>query len=113
MSSTHRIVWTERAVRDLEAALAWVESESGPGEASNVLDRLERAISTLRSMPGRCRVVVELRELGIRSYRELFCAPYRIVFRVHGGEVVLLAVLDHRRDLEEILLERALEEDVE
>jgi len=113
MSRRHRIVWTERAVRDVEAALDWVEDENGPEEAARVLDDLEGAIAALRSMPSRCRVVVELREHGIRSYRELLCGPYRVVFRVRGREVVLLAILDHRRDLEELLLERALEDDGE
>ena len=60
-------------------------------------------------MPARCRVVPELREEGIDAYRELVIRPYRIMFRIHGSEVVLLAVVDGRRDLQELLLERTLE----
>jgi toxin ParE1/3/4 len=111
MAERHRVVWTERAVRDVEGALDWVEGERGTDAAAALLDELERAIASLRSMPSRCRVVVELREHGITTYRELLCDPYRIVFRTRSRDVILLGVLDRRRDLEELLLERALDDD--
>jgi toxin ParE1/3/4 len=113
MSPRHRIVWTESALRDVESELDRVQADESSTAAQKLLDVLEGAIATLGTMPGRCRVVAELREHGIRSYRELFCEPYRIVFRVRQRSVVVLAILDHRRDLEELLLERALEDDIE
>jgi len=33
--------------------------------------------------------------------------PYRIVYRLEPGEVWVVAVLDHRRDLDALLHERA------
>ena len=35
--------------------------------------------------------------------------PYRLVFRNADREVVILAILDSRRDLEELLIQRAIE----
>ena len=111
MSRSHRVRWTERAVRDVEGILDWVEGDSGLETARAVYGAIESALGTLAEMPVRCRVVAELREHGITAYRELACEPYRIVFRVRGRVVVLLGVFDRRRDLEELLLERALEHD--
>ncbi len=45
------------------------------------------------------------------EYRELIAAPYRIFYRITGKVVSLLGVLDGRRELEEMLVNRALETD--
>ena len=47
--------------------------------------------------------------MGVSAYRELVDGPYRGAFRVRGREVVLLAVLDGRRDLEELLVARLID----
>lgn len=66
------------------------------------------AVEALETLPLRCRVVPELHAEGIETYRDEFVGPYRIVFGVHGDDVVVLAVVDGRRDLAELLIERAL-----
>jgi toxin ParE1/3/4 len=56
----------------------------------------------------RGRVVPELRAEGLEMYRELAVSKYRVLFRVRDREVVLLEVLDGRRDLAELLVQRAI-----
>lgn len=68
-----------------------------------------KQIETLSRSPSRARVVPELRELGIREYRELILSPYRVPFRIAGRVVAILGVFDGRRELAELLLKRALE----
>jgi plasmid stabilization system protein ParE len=51
-------------------------------------------------------VVPELRVHGITTYREIIVLPYRVIYRVEPGEVWVVAVLDHRRDLDALLQER-------
>lgn len=70
--------------------------------------KLMRHIDTLVAHPLRCRIIPELREVGVLDFRELIVHPYRIGFRIHGQTVALLAVLDGRRDLGELLLRRIL-----
>lgn len=60
----------------------------------------------LRTTPTRGRFVPELAERGLRFWREAVVAPWRIMFQIEGGTVNILAVLDGRRDLHEILLAR-------
>lgn len=71
-----------------------------------VLDRIERRTALLSSLRARGRVVPELRAIGIDRYRELVGAPWRIVHRVEAERTIVMAVLDARRDLADILLER-------
>ena len=44
----------------------------------------------------------------MRTWRELVIRPYRLVYRIEGDTVIVLAVFDARRDLEDLLLERLL-----
>jgi len=44
----------------------------------------------------------------LETYREVIVSKYRILFRVRGREVVLLGVLDGRRDLAELLIQRSM-----
>ncbi len=104
----YRIVWTEVALRDLEAILDFVSQRDGVDHSERLLDRLMPSIEGLCSAPNRCRVVPELSAQGLAGYRELLEGSYRVPFRVSGRRVILLGVLDGRRDLEELLIERAL-----
>ena len=105
--SSFRVAWTETAVRDLEELVAYIASHSDT-KASRVLARLESRANTLTSTPARGRVVPELAHFGIRSWRELIVRPHRIIYRVDGHTVYVLAVVDGRRELHDLLLERLI-----
>jgi plasmid stabilization system protein ParE len=105
--SEHQVRWAEAAVRDLEEIVSYIAADS-PINAQNLLTRLRRKTESLEVAPLRGRVVPELAQFGIRTWRELLAKPYRIVYRVAQRTVRVLAVLDGRRDLEDVLLERLL-----
>ena len=48
----------------------------------------------------------ELASAGTRVWRELVVKPHRIVSRIRENVVLVGAVVDGRRDLEDLLLER-------
>ncbi len=102
-----RVQWAEVAVRDLEELVSYIATDSEL-DASRVLNRLEKRAAALESNPGRGRVVSELAHFGMRTWRELVVRPYRLVYRIEGDTVTVLAILDGRRDLEDVLLERLL-----
>lgn len=107
--SLFRVQWSETAVRDLEELVSYVAADSA-ATAERILKKLESRAQSLKSSPARGRVVPELVHFGIRSWRELIVRPYRIIYRIDAGTVHVLAVLDGRRDLEELLLERLIRE---
>jgi plasmid stabilization system protein ParE len=102
-----RVVWAEAAARDLEELVAFI-AEDSTQSAAQVLGKLRAKAASLESVPTRGRVVPELSRFGMGSWRELVVKPYRIVYRVSGDRVTVLALLDGRRDLEDLLLERLL-----
>jgi plasmid stabilization system protein ParE len=108
VGETHRVVWAPVALDDLEEILDYIAVRDTASAAARVADKILKQIDNLARLPSRCRVVPELRAIGVSEYRELIIKPYRIVFRLEKRHVELVAVVDGRRDLEELLISRAL-----
>ncbi|WP_370693612.1 type II toxin-antitoxin system RelE/ParE family toxin [Nitrospira tepida] len=62
----------------------------------------------MERFPERGRIVPELHQIGIDFLRELVISPYRLLYRIDHRAVHVLAVFDGRRNLEDLVLERAL-----
>jgi plasmid stabilization system protein ParE len=100
-----RVLWARSARRDLEAIFSYLAGRS-PQAALSILSRLEARARSLATLSDRGRIVPELARLHIQEYRELVVPPYRILYRGRAPRVLVLAVLDARRSLEDILLDR-------
>ena len=46
--------------------------------------------------------------IGITALRQLYFKPYKVIYQVQGNKVYIMAVIDGRRDLEELLIEKLL-----
>lgn len=103
------VIWAHAAVRDLEEIVSFVASDS-PEASERLIEKLRAKARSLETNPRRGRIVPELQRMGMRTWRELVVRPYRLLYRVRGDAVVVLAVFDGRRDLEDVLLERLLRE---
>ena len=99
--------WTDPASQDLESIIEFIARDNIPN-ALRVLRRIQRAAATLERMPERGRVVPELAEVGLRLYHEVLCTPWRIIYRIAGASVFVMTVIDGRRNVEDILLERLI-----
>lgn len=108
MSRRFRIIWTEVAIADVEGIVDYVAVHDSLAAAQKLYDKLETSIDSLVTSPRRGRLMPELRAEGLEMYRELVVRKYRILFRVRGRDVVLVGVLDGRRDLAELLIQRAM-----
>jgi toxin ParE1/3/4 len=102
-----RVQWTATARRDLEAIVDFI-AEDSIENALLVLERLKERAESLEVAAERGRVAPELRILDVHQYRELIERPWRIVYRTEADRVLVLAVLDGRRDVRSVLLERLL-----
>jgi len=107
MATPYQVEMAAVAASDLQSIIAFIAT-SDPLTAVGVLDKLEERIQTLRRMPKRGRVVPELAVFGIHTYRELVVTPWRIIYRVSDHTAYVLAVLDGRRNVEDVLLDRLL-----
>lgn len=105
----YQVYWAESAYHDLEEAIDFIASDS-INEAIDIYRRIKERASTLERLPSRGRVVPELRFHNIASYRELIILPWRIIYRIEKQSVYVLAVFDGRRNVEDLLLARLINE---
>jgi addiction module RelE/StbE family toxin len=101
----YQVLWTHTAQQDLTEIIEYIAQDS-IGDALAILQKLQTKAALLFTLPNRGRVVPELLHTGISQYRELVSAPWRIVCRVDNKQVLIMAVLDSRRDLQTVLLGR-------
>ena len=99
------VLWTDTAIEDLGAIVDHIAADD-VAAALAVLDRLQARAATLATLAARGRIVPELREIGITHYRELIERPWRLLYRMDAASVFVVAVLDSRRELDTVLLER-------
>jgi len=105
MTGTYHVAWAAVAQRDLRQIIEYIAIDN-PGNALRILHKIRQKVSDLHTLPERGRIVPELREQGIHTYRELIIAPWRVIYRISDKRVLVLSVIDSRRNIEDILLER-------
>lgn len=108
MAEHLKVVWSSPAAADLEGIINYILADNGIAAATSVHKRIMGGIETLTSFVRRCRIVPELSDMGIMDFRKLIVSPYRVFFRVHDNRIVLAGIFDARRNLADILIERAL-----
>lgn len=99
------VEWAVTARNDLEAISAYIAADS-PVNALKVVERIEARVDALSSLPMRGRVVPELSWHSVMSFHELFERPWRLIYRIESRQVFIVSVLDGRRNLEDLLLDR-------
>ncbi|MHB8483241.1 MAG: type II toxin-antitoxin system RelE/ParE family toxin [Nitrospiria bacterium] len=107
MSHKYSVRWTETAEEDLNSIIDGI-AEENPHRALEILENLRKKALHLNNLPERGRIVPELKDHGITLFRELIFVPWRMIYRISGETVYVLALFDSRRNLEDILLGRFL-----
>ena len=105
-TARYRVRVTYQASLDLERIIDFIDEENRFA-AVEVAERLQRAIESLATLAHRGRHVPELGRHD-DAHREVIVRPWRIIYWVVGERVEVLAVLDSRRDLADLILDRAL-----
>lgn len=101
------VVYGDGARNDILGIADHIAHDS-PINAEKALGRLEQRIGTLATLPERGRIVPELQWHGITNVREILEKPWRILYQTRAKTVVIVAVYDGRRHLNDVLMERFL-----
>jgi len=102
------VLWADVARADLDDIADYIAEEDGIDAALEIVCRLERKAAKLINMPKRGVIVPELLDIGVLQYRQLTERPWRILYRILGNTVHVVAVIDSRRDMITFLMDRLL-----
>ena len=104
----YSVFLVREAEDDLLGIHRYAERDRGATYADRLLGRIGRACQRLDRFPNRGRTPPELERIGVFDFREVQLPPYRIIFEIVDREVHIHAVLDGRRNLQDLLFERLL-----
>ena len=104
----YEVLLTDDTAQDLCEICEFIASHDDPAKAEYVLAQIESAFERLSAFPFRGVTPMELLDLGLNEYREVFFKPYRIFYTVIENRVYVVAIVDGRRDLRSYLYRRIL-----
>ena len=92
----HVVVWSPRAIDDVDSIAAYIAQDSEAYAASVVRTILAKA-KRLSDFPHIGRIVPEFDEEAIR---EVFAYSYRIIYRVEDHEITIAAVIHGKQHID-------------
>ena len=107
MSKTYKLKWTTNAKSDLLNIIVYIKEDS-LSAANDIYLKIKTKAQSSNFFPLKGRVVPELQKEGITIYREIISNPWRIIYKVGNDTVFIMAILDSRQNVEEILLQKLL-----
>ena len=104
----YAVEWAFVARDDVEDIADYILAKDSAINALKAVERIEARVATLITLPMRGRIVPELQRQGVTAFQELIERPWRIIYQINAYRVVIVSVLDGRRNLEDLLLSRFL-----
>lgn len=101
------IRWSDQAKIDLSEIIEYIAFED-KALALQILGKIEEKVTRLEQLPQSGRFVPELKAFDLLTYQEIVYSPWRIIYKVEKQRVLIIAVLDSRRNLEDLLLKKLL-----
>lgn len=104
----YQVLMISEAENDLDGIWRYVSRTDSISKADKLLKNLEEKCFSLAQFPNRGHVPLELEKIAVYDYQKIHYKPYRIIYQVVNKNVYVHCVLDGRRDLQTILLQRLL-----
>ena len=103
----YRVLWTLTAKKDLVDIIEYISRDSIE-IAVEKYEIIKNAAQQLNRYPEHGRIIPELLDQNIRKYREIIISPWRLMYKIEVDIVYIMAVIDGRRNIEDVLLKRQL-----
>ena len=105
------VEWSPDAVHSLNAILEYYMDRAGENTAHNIYDRIMKEIELLEVEKIRTKRTPELKDIGINDVYELVISPWKVYYKIKedNKKAYILFVLDGRRNIEEILISKVID----
>jgi len=102
------VIISELAERDINEIITYYISMNMEF-AKKLYAKIKAKILELSILPEKGRIPPELEKNGIHDFKEIIEGNYRIIYSIHGKSVHILTVVDSRRNLDEILVNKVID----
>lgn len=102
-----QVIVSQFAKDDLREIVSYYQSLS-QNYVEKTISEFEENVLSLKEFPKSGRIVPELEKQGIENFRELIQGYYRIIYEISGDLVNVHAVIDGRRNFEDIIISKIM-----
>ena len=102
-----KVIWTKPALNDLDEIFNYIASDS-VDIAIKQYERIKEKAKDIGTYPKQGRIIPELQNENITKFREIIVNPWRMMYRIEENRILILAIIDGRRNIEESLMKRQL-----
>ena len=105
------IEWTTDGVDSLNEILEYYVLRAGENIASGIYDKIMKEIELLEVQEIKTKQTQELKDIGIFDVYELSIHPWKVYYKIKNDnkKAYILFVLDTRRNIEEILISKVID----
>lgn len=105
------IEWTPDGVDSLNEILGYYRDRAGGNAADSIYRKIIKEIDLLEIEELRTKQTQELKDIGIYDVYELTINPWKVYYKISDDNkrAFILFILDGRRNLEEILISKVIE----
>ncbi|MBI9107238.1 MAG: type II toxin-antitoxin system RelE/ParE family toxin [Spirochaetales bacterium] len=102
-----KVIWTKPALNDLDDIISYIATDS-VNTAIKQYERIKETSKDIGDFPKQGRIIPELQNENLTKFREIIVKPWRMMYRIEDNRILILAILDGRRNIEDILMKRQL-----
>ncbi len=107
MKKRYKVIFSRYSEEDLIEIIEYYNSVNADF-SKNLFYAIEEKVNNLKDFPELGRIVPELEEQDIVDYRELIEGNYRIIYEIQEHSIIIHAIVDSRRNLEELLIKKLM-----
>src|SRR5262245_54501974 len=104
----YKIHIAPEADNDILDIHSYITYSDSTNKADTFLEKIEKVCFSLEHFPERGHNLPEFRHISINIYHEIHFKSYRIIYQILNEFVYIHCVLDGRRDLEDLLIQRLI-----
>jgi Plasmid stabilization system protein len=105
MKMEYKVRIPKSVKKDIEEIVEYYFDDR-PEYAKKIFEVLFERIQSLKNFPKKGRFVPELLEYNINEYREILESYWRIIYRIDDDIVEIFTVIDSRRNVQDLLVEK-------
>ncbi len=105
----YSIIWSKDAGDELFEIVSYIKYRTGINAAKNIYSKIKTKIEKISDHPKSGKAVPELKDIGMNDIYQIIEGPWKIYYKIEGNKILVLSVLDGRRNMEEILYKKVID----